>query len=141
VSFNYPSSLYYHALGLNLFSTIFFLLVGLTHWWFSHLPLAFLLFAAGVFFGTSAGILTATPFGHGLWCRNPVEKFPANYQPFVSQCARVMAITGLSWALFGLAVIGFFFLLADKFSCVSKRDHIYAPYDTEEKELESPIKH
>lgn len=139
---NYPSNQYYHALGLGLFATIFYLLIGLTNWWFSHLPLTFLMFTAGIFFGTVAGILEDTPFGHGLQCDNPVDRFPVKYQPFVHECSRITAIEGLSWAMFALAVIGFFFLLQDKFSCASKRDHVYAPYvSDEEKKLESPIKH
>jgi hypothetical protein len=139
---NYPSGMYYHALGLGLFATIFYLIVGLTNWALGHLPLTFLMFTAGVFFGTVAGILEATPFGHGLQCGNPVDKFPANYQPFVDQCSRITAISGLAWAMFGLAVIGFFFLLQDKFSCTSKRAHLYEPYvGDEEKAVQSPIKH
>lgn len=140
--YNYPGALYYHALGLNLFSTIFFFIVALFHWALGHLPLTFLMFCAGVFFGTSAGILTETPFGHGLQCGNPLYKFPENYRPFVRECSRITAITGLSWAMFALAVIAFFFFLIDKFSCVSKRQHVYEPYpDPEEGHQKSPIRH
>lgn len=88
----------------------------------------FLMLAAGVFFGTTAGILTLTPFGQSLRCGNPVESFPPNYQPFVGDCSRITAIVGLSWAMFALAVVGLFWFFADKYSCVSKRDHLYAPY-------------
>lgn len=83
------------------------------------------MFAGSVFFGIVAGLLTATPFGHGLKCGNPVESFPLQYQPFVSQCSRITAIVGLAWALFGLSVIGFFFFIFDKYSLVSKREHVY----------------
>lgn len=116
-------------LTLSLFATIFGLLFGMFHAWLSHFLMLFCMFASGVFFGTVAGILYYTPFGHGLQCGNPVDRFPAKYQPFVSECSRITAISGLSWAMFALSVIGFFFFFFDKFSIVSHRDHIYIPYE------------
>ncbi|KAL7421783.1 hypothetical protein Q5752_003554 [Cryptotrichosporon argae] len=125
---NYPNGMYYHALGLGLFSVIFGLLFAIFHWAAAHKVYLFMFLALGVFFGTVAGILYATPFGHGLKCGNPVSSFPSQYQPFVGQCSRITAIEGLSWALFGLSVIGFFATIADKFEFRSKRDYVYAPY-------------
>ncbi|WOO78097.1 uncharacterized protein LOC62_01G001650 [Vanrija pseudolonga] len=125
---NYPDGMYYHALGLGLFTTIFTLLFTIFHWALGHLLLTLTFFASGVFFGTVAGILTSTPFGHGLQCKNPVESFPPKYQPFYHDCRKVTATVGLAWALFALSVLGFFFMLQDKYSCVSKRNHVYIEY-------------
>ncbi|KAL1408019.1 hypothetical protein Q8F55_004816 [Vanrija albida] len=129
---NYPNGMYYHALGLGLFATIFTLLVSIFHWALGHLLLTFTFFACGVLFGTVAGILTATPFGHGLQCGNPVDRFPPQYRPFVDDCAKVTATNGLSWAMFALATAGFFFMLQDKYACTSKRDHVYINYEAPE---------
>jgi len=85
----------------------------------------FLFFVFGVFWGTGAGILESTPFGHGLQCSNPVDRFPPNYRPFVHECSRVTAISGLSWAMFGLSVIGLFWVFLDTFSLHKKRSVVY----------------
>lgn len=125
---SYPNGMFYHALGLALFATIFYLIFGLCHWALGHALILFCFFSAGVMFGTVAGILTATPFGHGLQCGNPVDSFPLQYQPFVNECSRITAIVGLSWTMFGLCVIGFFWFFFDKFSLQSRRANVYEPY-------------
>ncbi|WVN85363.1 uncharacterized protein L203_100508 [Cryptococcus depauperatus CBS 7841] len=124
---NWPNGKYQHAMGLLLFSTIIGLLFGIFHWALPlvmYLPI-FLAFAA--WFGTGAGILEATPFGHGLQCRHTwdLNRFPAEYRPFVGDCSRVTAISGLAWAMFALSVIGLFWVMLDKFKFTSKRNSVY----------------
>ncbi|WVF70341.1 hypothetical protein IAT40_005131 [Kwoniella sp. CBS 6097] len=124
---DWPTGKVQHAMGLLLFSTLFGLLFCLFHWALGltlYLPL-FLAF--GVFFGTGAGILEETPFGHGLQCKHKSEpsRFPENWVPFLNDCSRVTAIEGLAWAMFALAVFGFFFTIADKFSFTTKRNTVY----------------
>ncbi|ORY32233.1 hypothetical protein BCR39DRAFT_564269 [Naematelia encephala] len=122
---NYPTGEYYHALGLLLFATIFALIIGLFHWVLNLGMFLVIFIANGVFFGTGAGIIEGTPFGHGLQCPNPVSAFPTAWQPFVSQCSRVTAIEGLAWAMFALSVIGLFYAFTDKFSIKSQRNILY----------------
>ena len=55
--------------------------------------------ATGVMFGTGAGIIYATPFGHGLQCSNSLDLIPVNWRPDFHWCRRVTAIEGLSWAM------------------------------------------
>ncbi|WVQ85107.1 hypothetical protein IAT38_007272 [Cryptococcus sp. DSM 104549] len=124
---NYPTGKYQHALGLLLFSTLAGLLFSIFHWALGltiYLPI-FLAF--GAFFGTAAGILEDTPFGHGFQCRHTwdASRFPANWVPFLGECSRVTAIEGLSWAMFALSVIGLFFAFGDKFKLTSKRSVVY----------------
>ncbi|ODO11644.1 hypothetical protein I350_00428 [Cryptococcus amylolentus CBS 6273] len=137
---NYPDGRYYHALGLLLFSTIVGLIFGIFHFKLGltmYLPI-FLAFAA--WFGTGAGILEATPFGHGLQCKHTsdLSRFPVKYQPFVSECSRITAISGLAWALFALSVIGLFWVFRDKFALTSKRNNTY---DVAEQGESAPLKH
>lgn len=112
----------------SLFSTIFYLIFAIFHWVVGHKIMMFLFLSGGVFFGTIAGILTATPFGHGIQCKHNADHFSEPWRRFAGDCARIQAIVGLSWAMFGLNTIGFFWAISDKFSCVSKRDSVYAPY-------------
>ncbi|KAK8866066.1 hypothetical protein IAR55_001217 [Kwoniella newhampshirensis] len=124
---NYPTGKYQHALGLLLFSTLIGLVFCIFHWALNlalYLPV-FLAF--GVWFGVGAGILEETPFGHGLQCKHISDpsKFPTNWVPYLHECSRVTAIEGLAWAMFALAVIGFFFAFTDKFSLTSKRSVVY----------------
>jgi hypothetical protein len=140
---NYPSGMYYHALGLLLFTSIVGLLYGLFHAWLN-LPLMMIIFfvswildpvrigtccahrlplcRCSVYFGAPAPASSSPqyahivfhsclelvvdglaslpqPFGHGLQCGNPVERFPPNYRPFVHECSRITAISGLAWAM------------------------------------------
>ncbi|EJT51034.1 hypothetical protein A1Q2_07149 [Trichosporon asahii var. asahii CBS 8904] len=131
----------------SLFATIFYLLFALFHWKLGHKIMMFMFLSGGVFFGVIAGILTATPFGHGLQCKHNADHFSEPWRRFAGECARIQAIVGLSWALFGLNTIGFFWAIADKFSCVSKRDYVYAPYvapegtDVEKGETEAAAAH
>ncbi|WWC66393.1 uncharacterized protein I206_100295 [Kwoniella pini CBS 10737] len=138
---SYPTGEYYHALGLLLFSTIIGLLFCLFHWAVGltlYLPI-FLAF--GVWWGTGAGILYGTPFGHGLQCKHTSDpsRFPANWVPFLGECSRVTAIEGLAWALFALSVIGLFYTFLDKFSFHSKRSSVYDK--AEEGHAQIPEKH
>ncbi|CAK9784943.1 hypothetical protein CC85DRAFT_283928 [Cutaneotrichosporon oleaginosum] len=139
----YPDGRFYHALGLGLFVGIFLTLVGISHAYLNHMVLMFAHFAAGVMSGTVAGLFTMTPFGHGLQCGNPIEKFAPKYRPFVSECAEYTAITGLAWAMFGLNVIALFWLAQDAFSCVRRNHHIYAPWEPPAKvsDVESDAEH
>ncbi|WWD17732.1 hypothetical protein CI109_102173 [Kwoniella shandongensis] len=124
---NYPSGKYQHALGLLLFSTLIGLLFSIFHWALGLTVYLPVFLAFGVWFGTGAGILEETPFGHGLQCKhiNDPSKFAPNWVPFLQECSRVTAISGLAWAMFALATIGFFWTIADKFSFVSKRSVVY----------------
>lgn len=122
---NWPSAEYQHAMGLLLFSTIIGLLWGLFHWFVSlslYLPINI---AFAVWWGTGAGIIEATPFGHGLQCKNPTSSFPLNWQPFVGECTRVTTIEGFAWIMFALSVVGLFVAFVDKYSITSRRDHVY----------------
>ncbi|RXK36510.1 hypothetical protein M231_06232 [Tremella mesenterica] len=122
---NWPTGQYQHAMGLLLFSSIISLLFGIFHWalsLFLYLPI---FLAMGVWWGTGAGIIESTPFGHGLQCGNPVDRFPTVWQPYVHECSRVTAIEGLAWAMFALSVVGLFFTFIDKFSITSRRNVVY----------------
>lgn len=98
---NYPTGKYQNALGLLLFSTIIGLLFGIFHWALGLAMYIPIFIAFGAWFGTGAGILEATPFGHGFQCRHTwdLSRFPANWQPYVGECSRVTAIEGLAWAM------------------------------------------
>lgn len=118
---HYASKQYKHGLGLLLFSVIASLLVTLSHPWLSvactslpSLPsnriliksfvnfivISFSSFVMAVFFGTGAGIIQRTaPFtGHGC-ARKPLADYPQEWQPYVGECSRVVAIQGIAWAL------------------------------------------
>ncbi|WVQ97565.1 hypothetical protein IAU59_004679 [Kwoniella sp. CBS 9459] len=130
---DWPTGKVQHAMGLLLFSTIFGLLFCIFHWALGlglYLPVFFMF---GVFFGTGAGILEETPFGHGLQCKHKDDpsRFAQNWVPFLNDCSRFTAIEGLAWAMFALAVFGLFFTIADKFSFVSKRTAVYESYAEE----------
>lgn len=116
-----------NAFGLLLFNCIFSLLFVLGHWALGLGIHTFVFFAMGVFWGTTSGILYNTPFGQGwrLQCWNDINSFPANYRPFVPDCTRWTAVHGLSWALFGLSVIGLFATLVDRFEFHTKRTQMY----------------
>ncbi|OWZ31226.1 hypothetical protein LQV05_002903 [Cryptococcus neoformans] len=124
---NYPTGKYQNALGLLLFSTIIGLLFGIFHWALGLAMYIPIFIAFGAWFGTGAGILEATPFGHGLQCRHTwdLSRFPANWQPYVGECSRVTAIEGLAWAMFALSVFGLFWVIADKYNFTSKRSSVY----------------
>jgi hypothetical protein len=139
---SYPDGRFFHALGLGLFVCIFTMLFGLGHAWLNHMVLMFCHFATAVMVGTVAGLFTMTPFGHGLQCGNPIEKFPAKYQSFVGECAEYTAITGLAWAMFALNILMLVWLTQDAFSCVrTSNTHIYAPWEppAKVKDLESDV--
>lgn len=142
---NYPTGKYQNALGLLLFSTIIGLLFGIFHWALGLTMYIPIFIAFGAWFGTGAGILEATPFGHGFQCRHTwdLSRFPANWQPYVGECSRVTAIEGLAWAmctfldtygwfianfvsdLVALSVFGLFWVIADKYNFTSKRSSVY----------------
>ncbi|AAW42247.1 hypothetical protein CNBC4600 [Cryptococcus deneoformans B-3501A] len=124
---NYPTAQYQNALGLLLFSTIIGLLFGIFHWALGLTMYLPIFLAFGVWFGTGAGILEPTPFGHGFQCRHTwdLSRFPANWQPYVGECSRVTAIEGLAWAMFALSVFGLFWVIADKYNFTSKRSSVY----------------
>lgn len=108
----------------------------------------------GVFWGTGAGIIEATPFGHGLQCNEPPSHFPEPWGNFVGSCSRWTAIEGLAWAmcewdrtdssprrlgrvligyrLVALSVIGFFYTIIDRYNFTTKRSNVYdieAPHE------------
>jgi hypothetical protein len=166
---SWPSKEYHHAIGLLLFATIAGLLFVIFHWVAGLVILALLFLVSravlyflgggvlavfsqeteltctqmfAVFFGTGAGILYSTPFGHSIACKNPTSSFPQIWQPYVSDCGRVMAISGLAWALcksftpqvrlppvltalVALSVIGLVLVIADTFHFRQKRNVIY----------------
>ncbi|KGB77465.1 hypothetical protein I307_05889 [Cryptococcus deuterogattii 99/473] len=124
---NYPSGKYQNALGLLLFSTIVGLLFGIFHWALGLTMYIPILIAFGAWFGTGAGILEGTPFGHGLQCRHTwdLSRFPTAWQPYVGECSRVTAIEGLAWSMFALSVLGLFWVIVDKYNFVSKRSSVY----------------
>ncbi|GMK57168.1 hypothetical protein CspeluHIS016_0400020 [Cutaneotrichosporon spelunceum] len=126
---NYPDGRWYHSLGLGLFIGIFFTMVGMGHAWLNHPLLMFCHFAGAVMSGVVAGLFTATPFGHGLQCSNPVDSFPAKYQPFLGECRKITAITALAWTMFGLNTLALFWLAVDGFSCTRRNTSIYVPWE------------
>lgn len=112
-------------MGLLMFATLLGLVWGIFHWAAglrTHL-VVWLMMAA--FFGTAAGILEQSPFGHGLRCGNPASFFPEQYRPFVSQCTRVKALSGLAWALFGISVLLMFYSFFDRYDLHVKRSAVY----------------
>lgn len=125
----YPDGRWKHALGLGLFIGIFFTMVAIAHYFLGHKVLMFCMFAGAVMNGVVAGLFTMTPFGHGLQCGNPVDSFLPKYQPFVGECSRITAITALAWAMFGINVIGLVGLAVDGFSCTTRNDHLYMPWE------------
>ncbi|EEB94267.1 hypothetical protein MPER_06942 [Moniliophthora perniciosa FA553] len=89
---------YKHDLGLILFNCIYTFLFLVGHPFMSMGISIFFTLVGAVFWGTSAGILFAvTPF-RSYTCGNPVESFAPNWQPYVGQCSRIVALQGLCWA-------------------------------------------
>ncbi|KAK4684139.1 hypothetical protein P7C73_g6061, partial [Tremellales sp. Uapishka_1] len=124
---NWPTLIYYHAMGLLLFSGIVGLLFGMFFWYMGLPILMFLFLCFGVWYGTAAGIFHNTPFGHGYGsqCSNAASSFPTNYQPFLSDCTRVEAIEAFAWTMFGLSVIGLFYAFHDGYSLTKKRNDVF----------------
>lgn len=122
---DWPGAEYQHAINLGLFSSIVSILFGFFHWGLSLFMFLPIFLAHGVWWGTVAGILEKTPFGHGLQCGNPASSFPTAYVPFLNDCSKVTAIEGLAWAMFGLSVIGFFLTVFTKFDFTSVRNVVY----------------
>jgi len=59
----------------------------------------FFSFLAAVFWGTAAGVLfQVSPFS-SYTCGNPTSSFPSQWQPYVGDCSRIVALKGLTWAL------------------------------------------
>lgn len=85
-------------------------------------------FSGALFFACSAGLLYQTPFGHGLKCTMPIEKIDDKFKPWFGDCKIIMAVSAFAWTMFGLSLLGLFWTIQDKFSCVSKREGVYAPY-------------
>jgi len=69
--------------------------------------------------------LQKSPFGRSINCKKPIEYFPANFQPYYSECGLVMAISGLAWALFGVSVIGLVYSIFDHFNFSVKNTKVY----------------
>jgi vacuolar-type H+-ATPase subunit I/STV1 len=127
-------------MGLLLFTAIFALIVSIFHWAFSTRVYLILFVITGVFAGTGAGILHQSPFGKSLNCQKPDSFFPEAYQPYIGDCARVMAISGLAWALckfcfstslticsllVGLSVIGLVYSFFDHFKLSVRNTKVY----------------
>ncbi|GFZ43685.1 hypothetical protein JCM24511_01405 [Saitozyma sp. JCM 24511] len=129
---SWPNAETQNAMGLLLFACIISLLFGLFHWAASLFMYHILFLMHGVFWGTGAGIIEATPFGHGLQCNEPPSHFPEPWGNFVGSCSRWTAIEGLAWAMFALSVIGFFYTIIDRYNFTTKRSNVYdieAPHE------------
>jgi hypothetical protein len=90
--------------------------------------------AMSVFYATGAGIISATPFGHGLVCSNPIDSFSINWQTTYSDCSRIVTIEGFAWMMFALCIIGFFGIIIDKYEFVSTKKSIYEVDETRQNE-------
>ncbi|ESK85167.1 proteophosphoglycan 5 [Moniliophthora roreri MCA 2997] len=122
---HYPAMEYKHDLGLILFSCIYTFLFLIGHPFISMGISIFFTFIGAVFWGTSAGILFAvTPF-RSYTCGNPVESFASNWQPYVGQCSRIVALQGLCWAEWGVLVFLLFGSIGHKFEFRSRPNATY----------------
>ncbi|WVR06003.1 hypothetical protein IAU60_003031 [Kwoniella sp. DSM 27419] len=124
---DWPTGQLQHGMGLLLFSSLISLVFCLFHWGVGlslYLPI---FLALGVFWGTGAGIIEKTPFGHGLQCKHidDPSRFAENWRPYLGDCSRTTAIEGLAWAMFALSVFALFFVFMDKFSITTKRSAVY----------------
>ncbi|THV06610.1 hypothetical protein K435DRAFT_849077 [Dendrothele bispora CBS 962.96] len=112
----YPSKEYKHDLGLLLFTCIaeFLFLIG--HFYASVGFSAFITFVLAVFWGTGAGVLFAVSPFRATNCDNPLNSFPAAWQPYTDRCSLIVAMQGIAWALWGLHVLLLFGMLAHVFN-------------------------
>ena len=81
--------------------------------------------AMATFFATGAGIIYATPFGHGLVCSADPSSFPSAWAGFTSDCTRITTIEGFSWIMFALSIIGLVGVIVDKYEVKSVRSAVY----------------
>ncbi|KAK4704568.1 hypothetical protein P7C70_g1640, partial [Phenoliferia sp. Uapishka_3] len=106
---NYPGREFKYNLGeadsILLFTIILTLIISLTHNRISMKLIAFGVFILAVFWGTGAGIIfQVSPF-HVYSCKFDVNTFEPIWQPFYSQCSRIVAIEAIAWAEFGLMIL------------------------------------
>ncbi|GJN87620.1 hypothetical protein Rhopal_000575-T1 [Rhodotorula paludigena] len=117
---NYPSPMYMRTINLNVFNSIFTLLIALCSVVFPLLFTAFLLFASCVMWATAGGILvTRTPFTAGS-----CNADNANWERFVDDCNMYVANYALSWTLFALTLILLVAIVADVFMTKHKRHYL-----------------
>jgi hypothetical protein len=117
---NYPSAEFKHVLGLILFTVIFTFLLLIAHAFISFGVTAFFAFVGAVFWGVSAGVMwQVIPFYRSC---QAADSYPSNWQPFVSQCSRLIAIEGISWTLWALFVILFIATLVHKLEVRTRPD-------------------
>ncbi|KAF8186000.1 hypothetical protein BJ912DRAFT_1043284 [Pholiota molesta] len=102
---NYASLEYRNSLGLCLCACLISLMLCLGHYWISIGLTTFISLICAVFFGTVAGIIrTTTPF-RGTSCDRPQDAYPEKWRPYYKECARVVAMEGVSWSLWALYLI------------------------------------
>ncbi|KIK70560.1 hypothetical protein GYMLUDRAFT_32604 [Collybiopsis luxurians FD-317 M1] len=108
---NYPSAEFKHVLGLLLFTCIASLLYLIGHTFISMGLNIFVNFVLAVFWGTSAGVIFhVSPF-ESFTCNKPTSIFDSNWAAYSDNCAIVVAMQGLAWALWGLSVFLMFGML------------------------------
>ncbi|KAJ3721873.1 hypothetical protein C8R42DRAFT_668662 [Lentinula raphanica] len=108
---NYPSAEFKHDLGILLFTCIASLLYIIGHAFISMGLNIFVNFVLAVFWGTGAGVLFhVSPF-ESFTCDKPSSTFSSNWAFYSDHCARVVAMQGLAWALWGLSIILMFGML------------------------------
>ncbi|EAU86525.2 hypothetical protein CC1G_10247 [Coprinopsis cinerea okayama7 len=65
--------------------------------------MSFCALVAAVFFGTGAGVVQrSTPYKGTSCSSRPVSAYPPQWQPYAGECARVVALQGIAWALWAL---------------------------------------
>ncbi|KAF5392529.1 hypothetical protein D9757_002314 [Collybiopsis confluens] len=95
----YPSAEFKHILGLLLFTCIASLLYIIGHSFMSMGLNIFATFALAVFWGTSAGVIFhVSPF-ESYTCDKPRSIFNSNWESYAENCAVIVAMQGLAWAL------------------------------------------
>jgi hypothetical protein len=118
----YPSPEFKHDLGLLLFTAIATLLYIIGHPFLGMGLNIFINFALAVFWGTGAGVLfKVSPF-ESRTCDKPSSVFSSQWQSYADNCAIVVTMQGLAWALWGLSVILMFATLFHLFEFKTRKN-------------------
>ncbi|KAL8279833.1 hypothetical protein RQP46_007683 [Phenoliferia psychrophenolica] len=124
---NYPGREFKYNLGIILFTIILTLIVSLFHTKIGMKLTTFAVFVLAVFWGTGAGIIfQVSPF-HVYSCKFDVATFDPLWQPFYSQCSRIVAIEAFAWSEFGLMCLILILIMVDCVTFTIHREDFYAP--------------
>ena len=96
-----------------------------------------MLFSAGIIFQVSPFHVysckfdVATVSSHQLWTAVAIDTYPSSqfdplWQPFYSQCSRIVAIEAFAWSEFGLMCLILILIMVDCVTFTIHREDFYA---------------